>query len=454
MKVALVQPHHNYADLAPPLCLGYLASWVRREIPEVEIKVIDLAIGVDLKKTLGIFEPDLIGVTGSTPIAGSQAQLLGSLKKDFPRARVIVGGPHASTVRDDLFEYDVDGVVIGEGEETFVEIIRQGGSPEGIPGVLTKQGMVSPRERIKDIDTIPFPDRRLFKLNRYKINGAMVTSRGCPYDCIFCAQSVCGKSWRGHSPDYVVEEIDYLVKNYGVSVVRWMEDNPVLNKKRILEICEKIHQRSLAKKIRVENNSGLRADLVDEEILLALKSVGMDVVWIGLESADEEVLKQVKKRVTLDQIEKAALLAKRLGFVVSLYVTVGMPGDTLEKNRKTLEFVKKVRADNSLLGVATPYPGTELKEWVNRYGRWIERDYKKWYGHIDVAEAPPFDTEEFPLEERLEAIRMWHNFIARQHGYIALRRPRRAIAYALRNRNVVYDGLKRIFNWRSRQSFH
>lgn len=444
MKVALIQPHHNFADLAPPLCLGYLTTYARRVVSEAEFKIVNLSMGDNLKSALGSFEPDIIGVTGSTPIAGSQAKLLTNLRSQFPKSRIFVGGPHASTAKSDLLEFDIDGVVVGEGEATFADILKACGDPDGIPGVLTRKGDFKERPKIKDLDTIPFPDRTYYNMGNYKIQGAIVTSRGCPYSCTFCCQGVTGKSWRGHSPEYVVDEIEYLVRNYKVSSVRMMEDNPVLQKKRIVRICELLNQRGLAKKIRVENNSGIRADLVDDEMLIALKSVGLDVVWIGLESADPDVLKAVLKELALEQMEKAVMTCKKHGLMVSLYVTVGMQGDTLEKNRETLEFVKRMKADNCIVGVATPYPGTALKDWVDKHGRWIERDYKRWYGHIDVDESPPFDTEDFPLQERMEAIRMWHKYIARQHASIAIRHPVRAFGYAFKHPRVVLDSLRNI----------
>ncbi|MFH1328016.1 MAG: radical SAM protein [Candidatus Bathyarchaeota archaeon] len=449
MKILFIQPSHNYFQLCPPLGLGYLTSYLLSKQPAHQISILDLAVErVNLVDHLQTLRPDLIGINCSTPSLTNFISTVQVCRNTLPKTPIVVGGPHVTAVREEIFKYPVDVAVVSEGEEAFFEVVQayeNKFSWDEIKGIIFKQGEIhtsSPRKYIESIDSIPFPARHLYKMDRYNTPGAIISSRGCPFQCIFCSQTF-GRTWRGHSAKYVISEIQEMVERHGLRSLRFMDDNPFVKKDRMIEICDLIIDRGLFKKINIDFNSGIRADLIDDELLIKMKKASVKTVYIGLESADENVLKGIKKGVTAEQVKEAVNLCKKHHIFVEIFVTIGMPNDSFEANKRTIDFAKKMNVDLVIPAIAMPYPGTPLFDWVDKSGRWLNKDYSTWWGHMDVGLSVPFDTPDFPAEQRIEAYRLWWQFYLRKNLKNALRHPLKVFSFAVKNPKAIPDTIKR-----------
>jgi len=347
--ILLLQPAGSPQKSSPPLGLGYVATYLKHKLPQIRIKIIDLLVeNVDLAEELNSYRPDLIGVTGTTPAAKFMRHLFDRIRSLNPNIPIVVGGPHASAMKTGVFYMSVDFAVIGEGEETFVDLVNALNSRKNlaeVDGLIYRDANGSiienkKRAYISDIDTIPMVDRSLFKMEKYASKGTLISTRGCPYNCIFCSQSF-GRGWRAHSPEYVFNEIKEMVTRYGARTIRLMDDNPLIKKSRFQDICNLVINSNFFKKVRFELNHGTRMDIVDKEIFLLLKKIGIKKMWFGLESINADVRKGMRKQLSLDNIERAIEIAQSLGMMVNAFITIGMPGDNYEKSMETMRYVKK-----------------------------------------------------------------------------------------------------------------
>ncbi|RLE51664.1 MAG: hypothetical protein DRJ26_05535 [Candidatus Methanomethylicota archaeon] len=260
----------------------------------------------------------------------------------------------------------IDAAVIGEGEYTMLELVEkveERERPANIKGVIyRKEGRIienPPRNYIKNLDEIPFPAQNLLPMDLYgEYKGAIITSRGCPYSCTFCSKPVFGKTWRAHSPSYVLREKEELITKYKAEQISFLDDEFLLDRKRAEAILDGIIERRWKVKLYFWN--GLRVDEVDEKILMKMKQAGCTTINYGVESVDPLVLKNIKKNITLTQIEKAVKIARKLGIKVNLFLMIGNPGDTYEHVEKIKRFLDKVEVDGVHLSMATPYIKTEF----------------------------------------------------------------------------------------------
>jgi anaerobic magnesium-protoporphyrin IX monomethyl ester cyclase len=271
----------------------------------------------------------------------------------------------------------LDAVVVGEGEETMVELAEYGdrncGKLEDIRGIAyqdLKSGNIkfnAPRPLIKDLDKIPFPARHLVPFKSYGTtqnhSSDMITSRGCVFSCGYCSSSlIMGKRFRTRSPGNVADEIEELIKDYQIKDIAFMDDTFMLNKRRADAIAEEIKSRGLD----IGFVASSRVDMVDKNLLEKLKSAGLSTLYYGVESGSQRILDLMKKGITLKQAEDAVKAAKDVGVEVLTSFILGFPGETREEIDETIKFSIKLNADYSQFSILTPFPGTpiyhELKE--------------------------------------------------------------------------------------------
>lgn len=388
MRVAFVYPgDKRQIFFQPPLSLGYLASYAMKYggYPEKDIMIIDENAGDDVVKTVGEFRPDVVGMTTTTPVylrARELARRIKSLRRDVP---VFIGGPHTTAVpREVLNEKCFDAAVIGEGEVTVLELLKlyekssefsRSGLSE-IDGIAYRNGTSARinrgREFVKNLDDIPFPSRNLMNMDfylkpkNYIIRGVIgritqvMSSRGCPYDCIYCSNKLMWKrTVRYFSPEYVVSEVEHVVKNYGVEGIYFMDDTFCADRGRMGKICELLVKAGLNKKIFY--SCQLRANLVDGEMLGWLKASGCIQAEYGFESGSERVLGSLKRNtVTVEQNKLAIRMTHEAGLRILGNFIIGAPGETIEDIRKTERFYKENPMDFISLYILTPYPGTDV----------------------------------------------------------------------------------------------
>ncbi|MBF0363056.1 MAG: cobalamin-dependent protein [Oligoflexia bacterium] len=419
MKILLINPPvsrpSNISDetmrLTPmfPLGLAYLSSYLKSK--GHEIVIIDALLSNDfqkgfyengriryglsdntLKKEMELIDPDVIGVTCLFSSAEWDARNIARISKEVnPKIKVFLGGVHATVSSRFIIEKDrnVDGIIKGEGEESFanlVELIESNSeSYEKIDGVCIRRGneiIDTPKLRfISDLDKIPLPDRTIFDFKKYLTEGAahsnfkqtpftqMVSSRGCPFTCTFCSLiHANGLKYRMRSARAVVDEIRTLVFDWGVKEIHFEDDNLTADKERFLEICKGI--KSLDANITLNAPTGLAVAHLDEEILDAMKETGFYSICMGIESGDEYVLKKLmRKPVKLSKIEPLIRHMEKIDLESRGFFILGFPGETEETIKRTVAFAKGLKLDWTYFFLFTPHPGTEI------YNTCVENKY-------------------------------------------------------------------------------
>jgi len=395
MKVVLINPDFDEVgdnksfekliNFIPPLSLMYIAAVLENN--NIEVKIIDnyLKKNIDIYNILKKEKPNIVGISTTTPTYGNTIKICNKIKKFFPRIITVIGGPHVSALPEEsIAPKAIDIGLVGEGEITFLKLVQEleKNKPklENIEGLVFKEKNIvirtKVRQLIKDLDSIPFPARHLVPpLREYKSTpasykklpvGILVSSRGCPMSCTFCDNATFGSRCRFRSPKNVLDEVEELIEKFGAREIKFFDDNFTLNKKLLFEICDEFKKR----KIDIEWSCLTKATLVSKEILQKMKSAGCWQVLFGLESGDSKILRTLKKGLTLEQSESAVKLAKEVGLSVRADFLMGLPGETLETMKKTLEFAKKVNPSFAHFNKFTPYPGTEI------YKQLIKQGYK------------------------------------------------------------------------------
>ena len=365
-----------------PLGLGYIASALIDKGHEV--RIIDPETqNLNFSELSDIFlkeKPEIVGISCATP-SFNYARKISRIVKENSSAITILGGTHPSALPDYIIKnyQEIDLVCIGEGEITMCEVadaLYKNISWENVPGLCFKQdGFVrfsTARPYISDIDTIKMPARHLLDLNKYfpnahyyrhKRSATMITSRGCPYGCIFCASfTTLGKKFRAHSVQYVLQEIEYLYYTYGIRYIIFNDDTFTIDKKRTIEICSEIIKR----KLDIEWYCFARVDTIDYELLSIMKESGCKTIGFGVESADPIVLKNIRKNISVEQVKTAFSFANVLKLKTLAFFIFGCPGESKDTIIKTIEFSKIINPTLAFFNILTPYPGTPIfKEYYN-----------------------------------------------------------------------------------------
>jgi radical SAM superfamily enzyme YgiQ (UPF0313 family) len=331
-------------------------------------------------------KPDIVGITCQSALVYSTLETARIVKQKYPQTIVAVGGVHASLrPRDLLGSENVDLVVRGEGEETFLEICTafQGQEPlAGIPGISYRGASAEitetpDREMAKDLDSFPMPALDLVPIEKYRISpdmrtgsrlGLVITSRGCPYACMFCANKLLTKrTYRLRSIPSVIEEIDYYLEHYRIDQLMIFDDNFAVDKKRTLELCAEFVRRGYPEKFNWWTEA--RVDVLDEEILTAMKRAGCSIISLGLESGNQRLLDLIKKNITLEQTRKTVEIIHKVGIKSRASFILGLPTETREESLQTIRFAYSLPLDQVRFSIATPFPGTELWDIAVQEGR-------------------------------------------------------------------------------------
>ena len=376
----------------PPLGLLHIGTVLKNEGHGVRLLDIDTE-KIDEKKFENIFRnfnPDAVGITGVTPTF-KNALKWARLSKKIRNVPVIMGGVHATIAPDETIGCDsVDIIVVGEGELTAKELFNRLQSPGSdlgdIKGIYFKRdkAVVANEKRplIEDLDSIPFPDRAMFKKAHAFMPpdavhlpvATIMTSRGCPGDCTFCCtKQIFSKKFRTRSTKNMVEEVERLVNKEGIKEIHIADDTFTIIKKRALEFCGEIKKKNL--NVGFQFMNGLRADFVDRDILLALRSIGMKTVGFGVESGNKNILKNIKKNIPAHITRKAFRLSRELGFETWAFLVFGLPGETDRTIRETIEFTKELDPDFAKFLILEPYPGSEVHAELKKANLILSTDY-------------------------------------------------------------------------------
>lgn len=335
----------------------------------------------ELGQAMHAQRPDVIGIHMKTASFRSGINLATLAKRNDPRVKVIVGGPHPSMLPEEVLKHEVfDYAVLHEGEIAMVNLVNAlaaGREPVGVKGIAYRdasgQVVRTPGQpAIQDLDAeLPFPDRdSLLSKEQYLPDsyGISFTSRGCPFECIYCdSPKFWGRKVRYRSPGNIAAELTEIHGKYGTRYVKFYDDTWTLNQKRGVEVCEAMIQAGLPAK-GVTWQCTTRADCLSDDLVKAMKAAGCAMANIGLETASDRLLKVVKKGETKEEIAAGVRMLQRHGIAVNLYVMMGLPTETEADVEETMAFAKALKPNSLIPSIATPYPGTELFEVAQRDG--------------------------------------------------------------------------------------
>ncbi len=412
-KVLLVYPAYrstNFTMPVVPLGLGYIAEFLK--INGIEYHILDLRLGykfTDLENLILNWKPDLIGISLMSFMYQNHYKLIQAIKEKFPSTPIVAGGPHISTIKSKVLEEcpAIDFAVMQEGEMSLVSLCQDKEFAD-IPGLLYRDGkgnIISNHFAEVDLDKIPFPRYENFELKKYGYGISIVSSRGCPYSCIYCTASVTRKKFRARSANNVADEMEYWYQR-GYREFDLQEDNPTFDRERILRVCDEIETRKM-KEIVIMCGNGVRADKVNREILKRMKEVGFKRLGFGVEAGNNKVLKSIKKGETIEVIKKAIQEACDLGFFVSLFFIVGSPTETFSDVEDSIELAKAYPISHVNFFNLIPLPATELFNWVekNKYFLVDPDVYLNMGGSIQMSCEPVFETPYFKRKERIRALK-------------------------------------------------
>lgn len=444
MKIALVAPPwteknddektlKSIHSITPPLGLLYIASYLRENGYEptfLDAAVLNLNVDETVERILNL-KPDIVGFTATTPSIDITLKAIIRLKQRNPEIKIILGGPHVTAVPKETMEAcpSIDFSVIGEGEITILEILdklSKGEELKDVKGIAyrgeDKVKITAPRPFIEDLDILPFPARDLaLPLEKYSLAPSdykrkpattMITSRGCPYNCVYCNKAIFGRRYRAHTPDYVVNEIQHLIREYGIKEIKLWDDVFVLDKKRVESICEMIEKRG----IDISWSCESRVNLVNKDLLKMMKEAGCWQIDYGIESGNQNILDSARKSITLEQAENAITWSHEIGISTRAYFMLGLPEETIETAEETIRFSKKLNLDFATFFITTPYPGTDLYTIAEEQNSIISRDWAK-YSHVNI-DDPVYAPTDISAEEMKRLMKKAYKAFYWRPGYV------------------------------------
>jgi anaerobic magnesium-protoporphyrin IX monomethyl ester cyclase len=409
MRVLLLStPHPLEESPLPPLSLSYLASVLDRE--GIEVKILDfLATRYHpgkLRQELQEYRPQLVGATCVTLNYTIAARMLKACKAFDPNIITVIGGPHVTfALRETLLQAPwIDAIVISEGEKTLVELARaveEGNDFHQVDGIAFVDGgtvvKTSTRTRIENLDQIPLPARRLLPMARYRALGTpctVITSRGCPYSCIFCSgHRMFGPKVRFRNPGLVADEIEEIQRDFGPTQINIVDDTFTLNHRHARAVCEEMLRRNL----KIKWNVFARVDTVTEDLAQLMKRAGCEWMLFGVESADEEILKTIRKGITPDGVVRAVKIATEAGIGVFNSFILGLPGESWDTAMKSVAFADELYHKYGAkygFHILSPLPGTELYDRAKDYGiRILSRNWARYNANEPITETATMSKE-------------------------------------------------------------
>ena len=407
-----MQSVDSWAAIWPPLTLAILATIGKKygEVRLIDCNVETLSSDETLQEIVA-FKPDIVVVNATFPSIDSDA-FFAKQVKDACAGAIVLGFGVFFTLLEETALRDTEGydvAIIGEPEETFDEFManfQETGTVLPIKGLMWRDGdeikKDEPRPFIRDLDMIPMASRDLLKNERYTLphNGHHFTlvnvARGCPYPCTFCIANIYyGKKLRHHSLDYVIGEIEACMKQYWIKDFLFWEEIFTLDKDFGIALCDEIIKRGL----EIEWATTTRADQVNEEILLKMKDAGCKLLGLGIESCSQEILDNVQKNETVDQIKQGIALCKKVGMPTMGHFIFGLPGETEETARETINFLASSGIDYMQCYCAVPYPNTPLGDLAKEKGwlvanRWSDYDFGG-RSVMDMGTVSPEDVDRY-----------------------------------------------------------
>jgi len=400
-----------------PLGIYYLAAYLRKfgyAVTVVDAEAFNVS-DEEICKLLTT-EIKIIGISSTTVAFRKARKLAEHIKSKFPHKSVVIGGPHMTampkqTIATKAFDFGI----IQEGEASFLQLVEHilNGKHDlkDIPNLfyLEKEEIKSNLQRfmISNLDTLPFPARDLTPdLTIYKPPvgaylqepvASVITSRGCPYSCIFCDNNTFGRTIRYFSAEYVAKEIQELVTNYEVKEISFLDDTFVVDKKRLKKIFTLLARQN----IKISWSCMTRVNNLDYETLKFMKDNGCWQIRVGIESGNQEVIDFIKKGITLEQVKTAVGCCRKLNIMVTGFFIIGHHTDTPQTIEQTIKFALSIPLTDVVVTINTPIPGTESYEKAQNYGTYKEEDWSA-LNYWTPVFVPHGLTRDFMLKKQAE----------------------------------------------------
>ncbi len=427
MRFLIINPYYSISETpSPPLGLAYIAAALERK--GIEVKILDLVVFPYsrqlLESVLKNFAPHIVGTTAVTMTFDNAISVIRDVKNIDPSITTVMGGPHVTFCAEETMSLfpELDFVVLGEGEETIAELaeaLNERGDVSGIEGIVFrgKADIIDNRLRKTriDVDSLPLPARHLLPLGRYKALGmpvSMTTSRGCPFKCIFCVgRKMVGARVRYRNPNNVVDEMEHLAA-FGFRQINVADDLFTSNENHCFKVCDEIIKRGL----KIKWTSFARVDTVSVKVLKRMREAGCYAVSFGVESGNTEMLKRIKKGISLEQVINAVNMCNQAGISPHASFMLGLPGETPETLKETVDFGEKLKNMGVSHGfhLLAPFPGTEVREEKEKFDiRFLSDDWRDYHANRAIVE-----TSSVTRKMLDEIVIEWENKFNGWLGYI------------------------------------
>jgi radical SAM superfamily enzyme YgiQ (UPF0313 family) len=409
MKIGLIFPNKDRRYKTYHLGLACIAAYARQQHNDLQFEVLDTRIA-GRKETKKFFSADydLIGMTVFSPVYFEVIEIFKRIRQKSCNIPICLGGPYVTTIMQEIFnETPADFAIFGEGEITFSQLISYLKGNEqllNINGLMYKDCNNTvitnpPRQRIQELDNLPMPAYDIFPMKKYPLH-RLVTSRGCIFSCAWCnSSSIWKDGYHEMSAERIVNEIEYLISNYGKKIFVFGDNTFNANDKRMEDFCNIIIQ----KNIEILWSASIRADRITSDIASKMKKAGCFNVAIGIESASNFVLEKIGKNTSIEKLSEGIKILKCAGIEIMSQYVIGSPYDTLESVKESISFARKSGCDYTNFYTVLPFKGSPQWDYVLNNG-------KMYYEHIhDFFTVKPrivFETPEFSYADRLKAIRL------------------------------------------------
>ncbi|MEW5897163.1 MAG: radical SAM protein [Nanoarchaeota archaeon] len=454
--------------LNPHLGIAMLMSYLEEQ--GFETAVIDLQLGYtvdDVARKAKEFAADLIGITMfSFDFVNTYSKI--NKIKEKTRLPIVLGGAHISTVKKEALEKtSADFGIIRDGEIPLYELCsgkplqeirsliwRKGDSAESKSGSKSGSGSEIVQNEIsflnRNLDLLPFPAYERFELQKYihyvDRRLPIETSRGCPYSCNYCDVKVSmGQAFRPRSPEHILAEMEHWYSR-GFRYFEFVDDVFTMDMERAKKICRMILDSEM--KFRWNCANGIRADRVDEELLTLMKQAGCEFVSYGLETGNEEMLKIIKKAITLDKARETFALTKKVGLKFAVNFIIGHKEETFARAMDSVNFAKTIPADYVNFSNMIPYPGTEIFAWVEEKEKMGEAKFmmpKEEFLKNSTTKLglPVFETKEFTYQERVKALKLGRALAKKSHLQYRFGKTKGGLIYQVSRNDEIYNALRR-----------
>jgi len=429
---------HGVKSTSPPLGLLYVAAFA--ESKGHNVRVIDVhaeALPLEaIDEAARELKPHWVGITAVTAQILATHEVARRIRSVSPESKIVVGGVHATAMPEEVLrDENIDYVIRGEGEIPFTELV-EGVAPAAIGGLSYRgSNPLQPyqhnemAEPLEDLDALPTPAYHLIPFEAYKpAIGAyrrlpavnMTMTRGCPGKCTFCNSAE--TALRTRSAEHLVNEIEVLQARYGIREVSFYDDTFTIYKQNVARMCDLIIER----KIDITWSCFARTDCVSPALLATMKSAGCHQILFGLESADPDILRTIRKPIDIELTKEAVRMVQTAGIDVRAAFMFGNPGETVASMRRSIDFAKALDPDICIFNITTPYPGTQMFDWAYKNGFLKTLDWSDYDLANSVMELPTVSTEEINhmyrtayrefyfrpryLIKRLMRLRNWEDF--------------------------------------------